>query len=164
MHSTQQWMEMPNSIPLEIDFDSMVIIRKQITWHQFHSLIHLTTHFMLLGGGVFSPISFFFLWLSHKSHVLHVCEISRFKTVNQQGAPEFQSRMNSLSFLFQRNSGCMTNRRTLWNSWWNILFKVTEVMSNRRTLWNSWHQEITLSVTLLRKVTSKYTRKFLLGF
>jgi hypothetical protein len=120
MHSTQQWMEMPKSTTLEIDFGPMVIIRKWIVWHQFHSLIHLTTHFMLLGGDFFLHFLFFFLWLSHKSHVLHVCEIPQFKTLNQQGAQEFQSKMNSLFFLFQRNWGFMTNRRTLWNSWCEI--------------------------------------------
>jgi hypothetical protein len=32
VHSTQQWMEMPKSTTLEIDFGTMVIIRKWVTW------------------------------------------------------------------------------------------------------------------------------------
>lgn len=65
VHSTQQWMEMSKSITLEIDFGPMVITRKQVTWQQFHSLIHLTTHFMVTWWWFFSPFSFFFLCPFH---------------------------------------------------------------------------------------------------
>ncbi len=65
MHSTQQWMEMPKSTTLEIDFGPMVIIRKWVMWQQFHSLIHLTTLFVVTWWWFFSPFSFFFLCPFH---------------------------------------------------------------------------------------------------